>query len=137
MARSILRSRRTLRLCSIFGKEPILSARASFYFPVKSDLSFSTIESAPDSIRIGLITDYEYGDKYELHRKRFNEERVANQTQIIQMLKNHRVDVVIMFDEVADHTMSQMKLNDESIVKGDINHVSDFFVDFNKNILVR
>lgn len=115
-----------------FGKEPILSASASFYFPRDTKLSFSSIESAPDQMKIGLIIDYEYGDQYELHKARFHEVRVANQTQIIQMLENRRVDVAIMFDEVAKYTLSKMKLKDGSIVKGNINHVSDVFVAFNK-----
>ena len=55
------------------------------------------------------------------------------QAQIVNLLKAGRVDMAIMFDEVASYTLEQMQLPAEDIKKGHINHTSDIYVAFNKS----
>lgn len=117
-----------------FSEEPILKAKASFYFPVKSKISkYKSIQTLPEGTKIGLISGYEYGDIYEHHRKKFHETRVKTQDQIINMLVSGRIDCAIMFDEVASYTLKEMKLQNGAITKAFWNHTSDIFVAFNKH----
>jgi len=116
-----------------FGKVPILQVQASFYYHNESDLNFETVDDIPVRTSIALILDYEYGERYEKSRHRFNEVRVSSQKQIIKLLQLKRVDMAIMFDDVAEYYLSELKLNRDEIKKGHINHTSDIFVAFNKN----
>ena len=93
-----------------FGAEPLLQAKASFYYPSTSPLNFTSISEAPDNLVIALILGYEYGQPYEFNRKRFKEIRVSNQRQIINLLLKHRVDAAIMFDDVAEYYFGQMHI---------------------------
>jgi polar amino acid transport system substrate-binding protein len=66
-----------------FHQTPLLNANASFYYPLDSRLNYKSINEIPDSTTIALIINYEYEDKYEATRDRFNEVRVSKQKQII------------------------------------------------------
>lgn len=116
-----------------FGQEPLLQAPASFYYPSHSQLNFKSISDVPNNTVIALILGYEYGELYEANRQRFKEIRVSNQTQIINLLLRNRVDMAIMFDDVAEYYLSQMQLANDSIKKGNLNHVSDIYVAFNRS----
>ena len=115
-----------------FGEVPILQVKASFYYHKESGLNFKTVDEIPAGTSIALILDYEYGELYEKDRDRFNEVRVSNQKQIIKLLQLKRVDMAIMFDDVAEYYLSELTLNKNEIKKGHINHTSDIFVAFNK-----
>lgn len=115
-----------------FGEVPILQVKASFYYHKESGLNFKTVDEIPAGTSIALILDYEYGELYEKDRDRFNEVRVSNQKQIIKLLQLKRVDMAIMFDDVAEYYLSELTLNKDEIKKGHINHTSDIFVAFNK-----
>ena len=115
-----------------FGEVPILRANASFYYHKESDLNFNTVSEIPAGTSIALIIDYEYGELYEKSRKKFNEVRVSSQIQIIKLLQLKRVDMAIMFDGVAKHYLSELKLNKDEIKQGKTNHTSDIYVAFNK-----
>jgi polar amino acid transport system substrate-binding protein len=115
-----------------FGEVPILQVKASFYYHKESGLNFKTVDEIPAGTSIALILDYEYGELYEKNRDRFNEVRVSNQKQIIKLLQLKRVDMAIMFDDVAEYYLSELTLNKDEIKKGHINHTSDIFVAFNK-----
>lgn len=115
-----------------FGEEPLLQAQASYYYPKGHALDFAGPESIPDNVRIGVIIDYEYGDEYARHQQRFNEVAVPNQEQLIKMLLAHRIDVAVMFDQVAGFTLQQMGLSSDAIERGKVNHVSDIYVAFSK-----
>ena len=116
-----------------FGQEPLLQAPASFYYPSHSPLDFKSIVDVPDNTVIALILGYEYGELYEQNRQRFKEIRVSNQTQVINLLLRNRVDMAIMFDDVADYYLSQMQLATSSIKKGHLNHISDIYIAFNQS----
>tara|TARA_B100000446_G_scaffold111058_1_gene103678 strand:- start:7240 stop:7977 length:738 start_codon:yes stop_codon:yes gene_type:complete len=117
----------------LFGERPILTVQGSFYFPVSSDIDVRVHGDIPDDSHVGLIIGYEYGDQYEAHRSRFKEIRVSSQRQIIKMLLAHRLDMAIMFDEVARYTLVDMGLADVAIRKGERNHTSDIYVAFSKS----
>ncbi len=116
----------------LFGQQPLLKAPASFYFSPKNPKAqeYHNIADIPAGSSIGLIIDYEYGDKFELHKNRFNQVRVSNQEQIIHMLRIGRLDGAILFDAVATYTLKSMQLEPTSIVKGPVNHTSDIYVAF-------
>ena len=90
------------------------------------------MDDIPLGTSIALILDYEYGEVYESSRSRFDEVRVSSQKQIIKLLQLERVDMAIMFDDVAAHYLSELKLNKNDIRQGNINHTSDIYVAFNK-----
>ncbi|KXI30327.1 transporter substrate-binding domain-containing protein [Paraglaciecola hydrolytica] len=114
-----------------FGEEPLLQAKASFYYPSTSHLDFTSINEAPDSLVIALILGYEYGESYEMNRSRFKEIRVSNQIQIINLMLKNRVDMAIMFDDVAEFYLSKMQVPTTILKKGQVNHISDIYVAFN------
>lgn len=114
----------------VFGNEPLFQAKASFYYPKDSTFNYASVDKFPGGINIALITGYEYGDSYEAHRKRFKEVRVANQRQIINMLRENKVHMAIMFDDVAAYTLAAMQLPQDAIRKGKLNHISDIYVAF-------
>ncbi len=114
----------------VFGNEPLFQAKASFYYPRGSTFDYASVDKFPGGINIALITGYEYGDRYEAHRKRFKEVRVANQRQIINMLLENKVHMAIMFDDVASYTLATMQLPQDAIRKGKLNHISDIYVAF-------
>ena len=115
-----------------FGSEPLLQAKASFYYNNDSEQDFSSADNIPDGTIIALILGYEYGDTYQHNKYRFQEVRVGTQQQIVQLLRKHRVDMAIMFDEVAKDTLENMGLKNPSIKKGQMNHQSDIYVAFSK-----
>ena len=116
-----------------FGEEPLLQVSASFYYPSHSQSDFKSIADVPDNTVIALILGYEYGELYEKNRQRFREIRVSNQTQVINLLLRNRVDMAILFDDVAAYYLTQMQLAKDSIKKGHLNHISDIYVAFNRS----
>lgn len=115
-----------------FGAEPLLYAKASYFFPKGQKLNFTDPSNIPNGLNIGVINDYEYGHEYSSNKHRFNEVPVDSQEQIINMLLANRIDVAIMFDEVASYHLQQMGLAEDAITKGAINHISDIYVAFSK-----
>lgn len=116
----------------IFGVEPILQAKAYWYFPAGSKANFTSLERLPDGFRVGCIIDYEYGDTYEQERHRFKETRVPRQTQLVRMLQQGRIDAALMFEEEATQTLKEMGLDSQSIQKGMFNHTSDIYLAFSR-----
>jgi polar amino acid transport system substrate-binding protein len=116
----------------VFGDEPILSTSASFYFPIDSKLDFKSIKDIPDHTSVAVIIAYEYGDEYEINKKRFDEVRVSDQKQIIELLRKQRVDFAIMFDQVLNYKLSEMQLPPNVIKKGNKVFTSQIYVAFNQ-----
>lgn len=113
----------------VFGQEPLLQASASFYYAPGIRADYQDVSQIPDSTSIALIIGYEYGDMYERHRPRFREVRVSSQQQIIMLLRKKKVQMAIMFDQVARHTVNQMPLK-QLPRKGQINHTSNIYLAF-------
>ena len=113
-----------------FHNTPLLKSTASFYYPKSSTLDFLDIKDVAEQTSIALIIDYEYGEQYEALKYRYNEVRVSTQHQIIELLKTGRIDMAIMFDEVAKFTLEELNLPMNTIRKGHVNHVSDIYVAF-------
>lgn len=120
----------------IFGEEPLLLARASFYFRPGDEARYQTLRDLPDGTRIGLIIDYEYGDEYERQRGRFAEIRVSHHEQLIKMLLKNRVDTILMFDAVGDYSLQQLRAEAGDVRwdvrRGMANHESRIFVGFSR-----
>jgi len=115
-----------------FGHLPILQATASFYYHQDSLLNFTSVSEIPKQTSVGVIIGYEYGDDYYMHKSRFREVKVTNQSQLIGLLIHKRIDMAIMFDEVAKYKLDEMRLEPNAIQKGAINHKSDIYVAFSK-----
>lgn len=115
-----------------FGEEAILQAEASFYYENTNKLNVKSANEISTGTSVALIIGYEYGNDYERNKHRFNEVWVSNQKQIIQLIRNKRVDLAIMFDEVAKYTLLEMGLDINAIKRGSINHKSDIYVAFNR-----
>ncbi len=116
----------------LFGQQPLLQATASFYYPQGSAQEYESITDVPSGTSIGLITGYEYGNEFEAQRHRFREVRVANQRQLIGLLDAGRIDMAIMFDQVAAYTLSSMALSLNHIRRGALNQTSDIYVAFSR-----
>lgn len=116
-----------------FGKEKLLSAAASYFYPHNSELAIHSPSDIPKRTTVALIIGYEYGDEYERIRQDVVEVRVSTQKQIIGLLKRNLVDMAIMFDEVAFYNLDQLGMEHKDLKKGRINHISDIYVAFSKN----
>lgn len=114
----------------IFGEVPLLSVKAYWFFMAGTHSNIKSFNDLPDNFRVGVIRDYEYGDDYEIHRHRFNEIRVSQQSQIIRMLKQGRIDAGIMFEREAEFAMRQMQLKSSVFDKRFLNHEGDVYVAF-------
>jgi polar amino acid transport system substrate-binding protein len=116
-----------------FGEIPILQANASFYYHNDTLINFTSADDISKKTSVGVIIGYEYGDNYEKNRNRFKEVRVANQIQLIKLLKKKRIDVAIMFDDVVKSKLSDMGLQPNDIRKGKLHQKSDIYVAFSKS----
>ncbi|WP_460853874.1 substrate-binding periplasmic protein [Pseudomaricurvus hydrocarbonicus] len=94
--------------------------------------NYASAKEIPDGERVALILGYEYGDTYEAQHTRFREYRVARQKQIIRMLLAGRVDMAVLFDRVATHTMEELGLPENVLRRGAQNHVSEIYVAFSR-----
>ncbi|MBU2971983.1 transporter substrate-binding domain-containing protein [Pseudoalteromonas sp. C2R02] len=115
----------------IFGKEPLLQVKASYFYSLNNKMSY---KAPADNTVAGVIIGYEYGNEYESHRHRFKEVKVSHQQQIIKMLIRDKIEVAIMFDKVAEFTLKEMHRDLDVIYKGHINHISDIYIGFSKEI---
>jgi polar amino acid transport system substrate-binding protein len=117
-----------------FGEEPLLRVSASFYYSPSSKLNYKSVSEIPEGTKIATILGYEYGDSYTQNQARFTESRVATQQQIVKLLLSGRVDMAIMFDEVASYTIDEMGFEQSVLRKGALNHTSEIYVAFNKKL---
>jgi polar amino acid transport system substrate-binding protein len=116
-----------------FGKEPLFQAVASHYFPPNRAKLYSSAWQIPEGTKVGVILNYEYGDAFSDNLHRFELTEVKSQTQLIRMLASDRIDMAIMFDDIAEFKLKELGLPRAAIVKGNINHVSDIYLAFNKD----
>jgi polar amino acid transport system substrate-binding protein len=99
----------------IFGKVPLLAVESYWFFIPGT---YPKIKSIND------------GDIYENHRHRFTEVQVSQQSQIIRMLKQGRIDAAVMFDREAEYALKEMKLDAAIFDKRFLNHHGDVYVAF-------
>lgn len=114
----------------IFGDVPLFTVEAYWFFLPGTHQGVKSFQDIPNKFRVGVIRDYEYGDEYENHRHRFNEIKVSQQSQIIRMLKQGRIDAGIMFEHEAEFNMRKMQLNSSLFDKRFLNHRGDVYVAF-------
>ncbi|MDO8342279.1 MAG: transporter substrate-binding domain-containing protein [Cellvibrio sp.] len=114
----------------IFGQVPLLRVEAYWFFIPDMHPTIKSIADIPDKFRVGVIRDYEYGDIYENHRRRFTEVQVSQQSQIIRMLKQGRIDAAVMFDREAEFALKEMNLDAAIFDKRFLNHIGDVYVAF-------
>lgn len=113
-----------------FGEVPLLTVEAYWFFRPNTFTSIRRIEDIPARFRVGVIRDYEYGDIYENHRHRFIEVKVAQQSQIIRMLKQGRIDAAIMYDQEAKYALKHMHWSSEIFDRRFLNHQGDVYLAF-------
>jgi len=114
----------------IFGQIPLLRVEAYWFFLPGLHPTIKSIKDIPDNFRVGVIRDYEYGDIYENHRHRFSEVQLTQQSQIIRLLKQGRIDAAVMFDREAEFALKEMKLDAAIFEKRFLNHRGDVYVAF-------
>lgn len=114
----------------VFGQVPLLAVESYWFFIPGTYPKIKSIKDIPDKFRVGVIRDYEYGDIYENHRHRFTEVQVSQQSQIIRMLKQGRIDAAVMFDREAEYALKEMKLDAAIFDKRFLNHHGDVYVAF-------
>ena len=114
----------------LFGKVPLLTVESYWFFMPDAFPQIKCIEYIPAKFRVGIIRDYEYGDIYELHRHRFVEVQLTQQSQIIRMLKQGRIDAAVMFDREAEYALKKMGQNQNQFDKRFLNHRGDVYLAF-------
>lgn len=114
----------------LFGKIPLLTVESYWFFLPESFPQIKRIEDIPAKFRVGIIRDYEYGDIYEQHRQRFTEIQLTQQSQIIRMLKQGRIDAAVMFDREAEYAIKKMGLDKNLFEKRFLNHRGDVYLAF-------
>lgn len=114
----------------LFGKVPLLTVESYWFFMPDAFPQIKRIEDIPAKFRVGIIRDYEYGDTYELHRHRFIEVQLTQQSQIIRMLKQGRIDAAVMFDREAEYALKKMGHNQNEFDKRFLNHRGDVYLAF-------
>ncbi|WP_052417304.1 substrate-binding periplasmic protein [Cellvibrio mixtus] len=114
----------------LFGKVPLLTVESYWFFLPDAFPDIKRIEDIPAKFRVGFIRDYEYGDIYEQHRDRFTEIPLTQQSQIIRMLRQGRIDAAVMFDREAEFALKKMGLENNTLDKRFINHRGDVYVAF-------
>lgn len=113
-----------------FGDVPLIHVEAYWFFLPDTHRGIKSFKDIPDKFRVGVIRDYEYGDEYENHRYRFNEIKVSQQSQIIRMLLQRRIDAAIMFKDEANFAMQKMNLPNSTFDRRFLNHQGDVYVAF-------
>jgi polar amino acid transport system substrate-binding protein len=114
----------------LFGDVPLIHVEAYWFFLPGTHNNIQSIKDIPDHFRVGVIRDYEYGDEYENQRHRFNEIKVSQQSQIIRMLKQGRIDAAIMFKDEANSAMQKMRLKSETFDRRFLNHHGAVYLAF-------
>jgi polar amino acid transport system substrate-binding protein len=114
----------------IFGEVPLANVKAYWFFIPGKHPNIKSIADVPEEFRVGVIRNYEYGDVYEQHRPRFAEVQVSQQSQIIRMLKQERIDAAVMFEREAEFALKEMKLDATIFDKRFLNHQGDVYVAF-------
>ncbi|MBT1443404.1 transporter substrate-binding domain-containing protein [Shewanella sp. JM162201] len=114
----------------LFGREPLFKTTASFYQLKNRERVAADKWSLPPGTRVGIIRGYEYGDEFdrlsnmELHIH-------DNQYQLLNLLLTHKLDMVVMYDEVAEQFLSRTGVTNE-VMAVFPNHTSELFLAFNK-----
>ncbi|OEG73536.1 amino acid ABC transporter substrate-binding protein [Shewanella colwelliana] len=114
----------------IFGEEPLFSTQASFYHNNAHPIMIADKWAIPPGTRVGVIEGYEYGDELaQLTQLKLIQ--VANHHQLINLLLLSRIDMVIMYDQVAKQYLNQMGV-EQVIGKSVHNHTGILYVAFSK-----
>lgn len=116
----------------VFGREPLLQATASYYYRAGQEQTYQSPADIPDGTRIAVINGYEYGDEFEMHRRRLQLMEVSKQRQMIELLLSGRVDMAIFFDRVLDYNVRFYGYDPERIRRGGRNHTSDIYIAFSR-----
>lgn len=114
----------------IFGNVPLITVEAYWFFLPGTHSKIQSLGEIPDKFRVGVIRDYEYGDEYEQQRYRFKETQVSQQSQLIRMLNQGRIDAALMFEQEAEFALRQMKIKSTVFDKRFLNHQGDVYVAF-------
>jgi len=112
----------------IFGEEPLVTSSAYFYYAANSKDNYGSIEEIPNQISIGVMNGFEYGTQFEEQKSRFLLVKAVDQKQLISMLVNRRVNVVIMYEDIANYTMKQLPSQKHLIRKGHVVVSSDAYL---------
>jgi polar amino acid transport system substrate-binding protein len=102
----------------IFGKEPLVTSSAYFYYAASSKDNYGSVKTLPSQISIGIMNGFEYGERFEEQKSRFRLVKAVDQKQLISMLVNRRVNVAIMYEDMANYTMKQLPSQQHLIRKG-------------------
>jgi len=112
----------------IFGEEPLVTSSAYFYYAISTTENYDSIDKLPSQISIGVMNGFEYGKQFEEQKSRFVLVKAVDQKQLISMLVNRRVDVVIMYEDIANYTMKQLQSQQHLIRKGHVVVSSDAYL---------
>lgn len=114
----------------IFHDSPLVVAHQHFYYWHDNPLTATTKEDLNKNTRIGGIIGYGYGDFLDsgAHVKL---ERVKNHQQNLKKLSSHRLDALILFDDVANELIETHKLQDK-LIKGPTGESVEIYAAFSK-----
>lgn len=99
------------RVDYLFGKEPLFTIGSHYY--ILKDSKYKKMKSMKElnsSIKVGIIIGYDYGDFIDLNKNNINLSKVATQVQNLEKLKRKRVDMIIIYDDVAQEVIKKHNL---------------------------
>ncbi len=94
----------------LFGKKPLFSVSSHFYVLKDSSLlSLKNMNDLDSSIKVGIIVGYNYGDFIDLNKNNITLERVATHFQNFEKLRRKRVDMILLYDDIAAELIKKNK----------------------------
>lgn len=117
----------------VFGEEPFITLDAYLYYANDSTQNFNSISEIPVTTQVGVTIDFEYGAEFEAHKRRLNVIQVSDQKQLIGMLKRGRIDVAIMYDDIANYKLAELKLPISSVKRGVLVSSSEAYLALDKS----
>ena len=115
----------------LFGEHKLFTATTAYFHHRDRPLEATNFLEVRNGESIGMILGYEYGP-HILANKSITPVRVKQQTNLVKMLLNKRVDAVIMFDAIAQEVLQDFDRRDEIERAFDGQH-SDIYVAFSKS----
>lgn len=115
----------------LFHKSPLYTVKSHFYYWHNKPLIVGTKEELNKNTRIGAIIGYDYGDFIDKNEVGLKIERVKNHEQNLKKLSSHRLDALILFDDIAGELITTNNLENK-LIKGPPGDSIEIFVAFSK-----
>lgn len=115
----------------LFHAQPLFTSNSHFYYWHDNPLIATTKEQLSPTSRIGTILGYDYGEFIDQNPLNLTIERVKSHEQNLKKLSAHRLDAILLFDEVAKQVIAKNNLEGK-LIKGPKGNSIDIYAAFAK-----